>query len=135
MKADKNLLSGSTTLLVLSLLAAGDKYGYEMIAELDARSDHTFTLKEGTLYPHSPRPGEGRGSEFLHPGGLHRPDPEVLPHHPEGSPASGGAEAGVDSVFPEGERHSLCPLTGGGGGPVRPRLFVKGGPHARFQPL
>ena len=22
-----------------------------MIAELDARSDHTFTLKEGTLYP------------------------------------------------------------------------------------
>lgn len=50
-KADKNLLSGSTTLLVLSLLAAGDKYGYEMIAELEARSDHTFTLKEGTLYP------------------------------------------------------------------------------------
>ena len=51
MKADKNLLSGSTTLLVLSLLSTGDKYGYEMIAELDERSDHTFTLKEGTLYP------------------------------------------------------------------------------------
>ena len=50
-KADKNLLSGSTTLLVLSLLSAGDKYGYEMIAELEANSDHTFTLKEGTLYP------------------------------------------------------------------------------------
>ena len=50
-KADKNLLSGSTTLLVLSLLSAGDKYGYEMIAELEAKSDHTFTLKEGTLYP------------------------------------------------------------------------------------
>ncbi len=51
MKSDKSLLSGSTTLLVLSLLSKGDKYGYEMIAELDARSDHTFTLKEGTLYP------------------------------------------------------------------------------------
>ena len=51
MKADKNLLSGSTTLLVLSLLAAGDKYGYEMIAELDARSDPTFPLEEGALYP------------------------------------------------------------------------------------
>lgn len=51
MKADKSLLSGSTTLLVLSLLSRGDKYGYEMIAELDAKSDHTFTLKEGTLYP------------------------------------------------------------------------------------
>ena len=53
-KADKNLLSGSTTLLVLSLLSSGDKYGYEMIAELEARSDHTFTLKEGTLYPMLP---------------------------------------------------------------------------------
>lgn len=51
MKADKSLLSGSTTLLVLSLLSTGDKYGYEMIAELDTRSDHTFALKEGTLYP------------------------------------------------------------------------------------
>ena len=51
MAIDKSLLSGSTTLLVLSLLSTGDKYGYEMIAELDERSDHTFTLKEGTLYP------------------------------------------------------------------------------------
>ena len=32
MKSDKSLLSGSTTLLVLSLLSKGDKYGYEMIA-------------------------------------------------------------------------------------------------------
>ena len=52
-KADKNLLSGSTTLLVLSLLSAGDKYGYEMIAELEAKSDHTFTLKEAPSTPSS----------------------------------------------------------------------------------
>ena len=51
MSADKTLLSGATKLLVLSLLSSGDKYGYEMIAELEARSDQTFTLKEGTLYP------------------------------------------------------------------------------------
>ena len=51
MKPDKSLLSGSTTLLILSLLSGGDMSGYEMIAELEARSDHTFTLKEGTLYP------------------------------------------------------------------------------------
>ena len=51
MKPDKSLLSGSTTLLVLSLLSGGDMYGYEMIAQLEARSDHTFTLREGTLYP------------------------------------------------------------------------------------
>ena len=51
MKADKSLLSGSTTLLVLSLLSTGDKYGYQMIAELEEKSDHTFAMKEGTLYP------------------------------------------------------------------------------------
>ncbi len=51
MHAGKTLPSGSTSLLVLSLLASGDKYGYEMISVLEDRSDHTFTLKEGTLYP------------------------------------------------------------------------------------
>ena len=50
-KADKTLLSGSASLLVLSLLAAEDMYGYQMIAQLEARSDHTFSMKEGTLYP------------------------------------------------------------------------------------
>lgn len=51
MKIEKSLLSGSTPLLVLSLLKDGDKYGYEMADELAKRSDHTFELKEGTLYP------------------------------------------------------------------------------------
>ena len=51
MRADKSPLSGSTGLLVLSLLSEGDKYGYQMIAELEERSDRTFCLKEGTLYP------------------------------------------------------------------------------------
>ena len=51
MKVDKSLLSGSTTLLVLSLLAGEDMYGYQMIVELARRSDHTFEMKEGTLYP------------------------------------------------------------------------------------
>lgn len=51
MKIEKSLLSGSTPLLVLSLLKDGDKYGYEMAEELARRSDDTFLLKEGTLYP------------------------------------------------------------------------------------
>ena len=51
MKIDKSLLTGSTTLLVLSLLAEGEKYGYQMIQELAAKSDNTFQMKEGTLYP------------------------------------------------------------------------------------
>ena len=40
-----------TKLLVLSLLAGEDMYGYQMIVELARRSDHTFDMKEGTLYP------------------------------------------------------------------------------------
>ncbi len=51
MKIEKSLLSGSTPMLVLSLLRNGDKYGYEMVEELAKRSDDTFQLKEGTLYP------------------------------------------------------------------------------------
>ena len=51
MKIDKSLMSGSTTLLILSLLSREELYGYQMITELARRSDHTFELKEGTLYP------------------------------------------------------------------------------------
>lgn len=51
MKNEKGLLSGNTTLLILALLRDGDKYGYEMAEELARRSDQTFMLKEGTLYP------------------------------------------------------------------------------------
>lgn len=51
MKIDKSLISGSTTLLILSLLSREELYGYQMITELSRRSDHTFVLKEGTLYP------------------------------------------------------------------------------------
>ena len=40
-----------TQLLVLSLLAGEDMYGYQMIVELARRSDRTFEMKEGTLYP------------------------------------------------------------------------------------
>lgn len=48
---DKTLLSGSTALLILKLLEDGDKYGYQMIEDLRRRSDDTFSLKAGTLYP------------------------------------------------------------------------------------
>ena len=40
-----------TQLLVLSLLENEDMYGYQMIVELARRSNRTFEMKEGTLYP------------------------------------------------------------------------------------
>ena len=51
MKIDKSLLSGSHAMLVLSLLSEREKYGYQIITELALRSDDTFQMKEGTLYP------------------------------------------------------------------------------------
>ena len=47
----RNQTLDHTALLVLSLLSQGDMYGYQMIAELERQSDHTFEMKEGTLYP------------------------------------------------------------------------------------
>ena len=40
-----------TRLLVMGLLSGGDMYGYQMIVELERRSDGTFSMQEGTLYP------------------------------------------------------------------------------------
>lgn len=48
---DKALLSGNTAMLLLKLLEEQDMYGYQMIETLAQRSDHTFDLKAGTLYP------------------------------------------------------------------------------------
>ena len=51
MDLEKSLVSGSIPLLVLKLLEGGDLYGYQMIDELRRRSDDTFRLRAGTLYP------------------------------------------------------------------------------------
>ena len=51
MKINKELLKGSTSMLVLSLLENENMYGYQMIKELSTKSKELFELKEGTLYP------------------------------------------------------------------------------------
>lgn len=51
MAINKSLLTGSTTMLILKLLEDKDMYGYQMIEELGNKSDNTFSLKAGTLYP------------------------------------------------------------------------------------
>ena len=51
MGIDKGWMAGSTAMLLLRLLEERDRYGYQMIEELRRRSDHTFDLKAGTLYP------------------------------------------------------------------------------------
>lgn len=51
MAREKGGGAGGMGLLLLSLLSRRDMYGYEMIEELRLRSNETFTLKAGTLYP------------------------------------------------------------------------------------
>ena len=48
---DRELVKGSTSLILLHLLAEKDMYGYELIKEMEKRSDYTMQIKEGTLYP------------------------------------------------------------------------------------
>lgn len=48
---DRELLKGSTPLLLLSLLSEGPMYGYQIIETVRKRTDGTYTLKEGALYP------------------------------------------------------------------------------------
>ncbi|REE94328.1 DNA-binding PadR family transcriptional regulator [Paenibacillus taihuensis] len=51
MKVNKELMKGSTVILILSLLSKAEMYGYEMIKEIERKSDGVFSFKEGTLYP------------------------------------------------------------------------------------
>ena len=51
MKLSKELLKGSTDMLVLSILENESMYGYQMIKKLREKSNNIFNLQEGTLYP------------------------------------------------------------------------------------
>jgi PadR family transcriptional regulator, regulatory protein PadR len=48
---DRELLKGSSALLLLQMLNERDMYGYELAKEMEQRSDAQLIFKEGTLYP------------------------------------------------------------------------------------
>ncbi|MDR7002729.1 PadR family transcriptional regulator [Neobacillus niacini] len=48
---DRELLKGSIEILLLSLLAEADCYGYEMTRKLRILSHDAYHMNEGTLYP------------------------------------------------------------------------------------
>jgi len=48
---NRELVKGSTSLLVLQLLNERDMYGYELVKEIEKRSDYHLQMKEGSLYP------------------------------------------------------------------------------------
>lgn len=53
MTTQEQMRKGTTTVIILNLLAEADRpmYGYEIIKELEARSQGYFRFKEGLIYP------------------------------------------------------------------------------------
>lgn len=49
--AKLDLRTGSTAVMLLRLLAEQPMYGYQIVKELQARSEGYFDLEQGTLYP------------------------------------------------------------------------------------
>ena len=51
MAPTRDLLKGSSNSLLLCLLEQQPMYGYQIVKELEAKSQGYFKFKEGTLYP------------------------------------------------------------------------------------
>lgn len=47
----RELLKGNTDAILLFLLSESPRYGYQMVKEIESRSDGYFQFKEGTIYP------------------------------------------------------------------------------------
>src|SRR4051812_16577727 len=48
---DREFLTGTVGVLILSLLSERAMYGYEILQEAERRSAQQFRMKEGTIYP------------------------------------------------------------------------------------
>ncbi|KGR81815.1 PadR family transcriptional regulator [Lysinibacillus odysseyi] len=48
---NKEMMKGSTDLLLLSVIAKRDMYGYEIVQSLKQSSEELYSMGEGTLYP------------------------------------------------------------------------------------
>jgi DNA-binding PadR family transcriptional regulator len=51
MDYDREFLTGTVGVLILSLLSERAMYGYEILQEAERRSAQQFRMKEGTVYP------------------------------------------------------------------------------------
>jgi PadR family transcriptional regulator, regulatory protein PadR len=48
---DKEIMKGSIDILILSIINTKDTYGYEIAKEIKEKSNFSYTMGEGTLYP------------------------------------------------------------------------------------
>ena len=94
---DKTLVTRSTGMLLLKLIENEDMYGYQMIEELARRSDDTFTLKAGTLYPML---HDLEADNRIRKNGGYRQGKEILQHNKGGPGGAFRQNQGVAGVFP-----------------------------------
>ena len=48
---DNGIMRGSIDILILSIINTKDTYGYEIAKEIKDKSDFSYSMGEGTLYP------------------------------------------------------------------------------------
>lgn len=48
---DKEIMKGSIDILLLSVICQKDSYGYEIVKDLNVKSNNLYNMSEGTLYP------------------------------------------------------------------------------------
>jgi PadR family transcriptional regulator, regulatory protein PadR len=51
MRLERELMRGAGPLAVLRLLESGEKYGYELIQQLDKQTNGVLAMGQSTLYP------------------------------------------------------------------------------------
>lgn len=51
MRIERELMRGAGPTAVLHLLASGEKYGYELVEDLEKRTDGVLAMGQSTLYP------------------------------------------------------------------------------------
>lgn len=51
MKLEREMMRGAGPTAVLQLLTAGERYGYELVEALDARTAGVLAMGQSTLYP------------------------------------------------------------------------------------
>lgn len=51
MRVDRELMRGAGPVAVLKLLESGEKYGYELVEQLEQRSKGVLAMGQSTLYP------------------------------------------------------------------------------------
>ena len=66
MNIQKELSKGSSSLLVLSVLGTGDMYGYQIIKEIEQRSEFVFSFKEGLVKSYWQDGERGKRRKYYH---------------------------------------------------------------------